>query len=200
LHVSAEAASARRIADPFEWSKKAHTDGKRSTDISINDMAVSGLRNLVILAAAVLVGGFCSAAFAQSGEQKPPDQQKAGESKKSDSARQADQIAEAARTLTGPAANPECVWLGERVVNLLSRDDLDTAFRHLDLYDRFGCPGAHVQASFRCMVRQPPLDPKAADTLDARVHTCWINPNTVPAPPAATAAPPPAATAGTGAH
>ena len=28
-----------------------------------------------------------------------------------------------------------------RVVSLMWRDDLDTAFRHLDLYDRFGCPG-----------------------------------------------------------
>ena len=32
-------------------------------------------------------------------------------------------------------------------------DDLDTAFRHLDLYDRFGCPGGHVQAAFRCLTR-----------------------------------------------
>ncbi len=163
-------------------------------------MAVSRLRSLTILAAAALVGGFCSAALAQSGEQKPPDQQKAGEAKKSDSARQLDQITEAARTLTGPAANPECVWLGERVVNLLSRDDLDTAFRHLDLYDRFGCPGAHVQASFRCLIRGGIPDPKAADTLDARVQTCWINPNTAPAAAATTATPAPAATAGTGAH
>ncbi len=34
------------------------------------------------------------------------------------------------------------------------RDDLDTAFRHLDLYDRFGCPAGHIQATFRCLVRQ----------------------------------------------
>ena len=74
-----------------------------------------------------------------------------------------------ARTLTGPAANPECVWLGERAVNLLSRDDLDTAFRHLELYDRFGCPGAHMQASFRCLVRLGIPDPKAAR---AHVETC----------------------------
>ena len=37
---------------------------------------------------------------------------------------------------------------------LLWRDDLDTAFRHLDLYDRFGCPAGHIQATFRCLVRQ----------------------------------------------
>jgi hypothetical protein len=59
----------------------------------------------------------------------------------------AEQFAEAQRLLKGAAGNPECVWLGRRVVNLLWRDDMDTAFRHLDLYDRFGCPGAHIQAA-----------------------------------------------------
>ena len=39
-----------------------------------------------------------------------------------------DEFAEAARLLPGPAGQPECVWLGRRVVNLLWRDDLDTAF------------------------------------------------------------------------
>ena len=47
------------------------------------------------------------------------------------------------------------------------RDDLDTAFRHLDLYDRFGCPGGHVQATFRCLTRfGGQIDPKVAETLD----------------------------------
>ena len=63
------------------------------------------------------------------------------------------------------------------MVGLLWRDDLDTAFRHLDLYDRFGCPAGHIQATFRCLVRQGNIDPKAADTLNGRVHACWINPN-----------------------
>lgn len=161
-------------------------------------MRVSGLRSLVILAAAAAAVAFSPPLSAQPAEQKAPDQQKAGEPKKSESARQADAIAEAARALTGPAANPECTWLGERVVNLLSRDDLDTAFRHLDLYDRFGCPGAHVQSSFRCLIRGGIPDPKASDTLDARVHTCWINPNSGPAAAAATPPAPPPATAGTG--
>ena len=31
---------------------------------------------------------------------------------------------------------------------------MDTAFRHLDLYDRFGCPGPHIQSAFRCVLRQ----------------------------------------------
>ena len=99
-----------------------------------------------------------------------------------------DDLADVSKQITGPAGNPECVWLGRRVVHLLWRDDLDTAFRHLDLYDRFGCPGGHIQATFRCVVKQGPIDPKATDSLQARVHSCWINP-AAPPPPAAAAAP-----------
>ncbi len=58
-----------------------------------------------------------------------------------DNQRKVDEFSEAAQAINGPAGNPECVWLGRRVVGLMWRDDLDTAFRHLDLYDRFGCPG-----------------------------------------------------------
>ena len=89
--------------------------------------------------------------------------------------------------LTGPAGNPECVWLGRRVVSLMWRDDLDTAFRHLDLYDRFGCPSSHIQAAFRCLVRQGHIDPKAKESLNGRVHACWLNPALTPPQPAAAA-------------
>jgi len=96
--------------------------------------------------------------------------------------------------LSGPAGNPECVWLGRRVVSLLWRDDLDTAFRHLDLYDRFGCPSAHVQATFRCLIQHGNnIDPKVADTLNGRVLSCWVNPTN----PSIQAPPPPAAANGT---
>src|SRR3984957_4058864 len=67
-------------------------------------------------------------------------------------AQKIDEFAEAQRVLNGPAGTPECVWLGRRVVSLLWRDDLDTAFRHLDPYDRFGCPSGHIQATFRCLL------------------------------------------------
>ena len=74
-------------------------------------------------------------------------------------------------------------------------DDIDTALRHLDLYDRFGCPGGHVQATFRCLTRfGAQIDPKVAETLNSRVHACWINPN---AQPQAAAAATPAAPATT---
>ncbi len=102
--------------------------------------------------------------FAQSGDpksaDKPPAAQPADPAK--DAQRQVDEFAEATRLVTGPAGNPECVWLGRRVVGLMWRDDMDTAFRHLDLYDRFGCPGPHIQAAFRCVVRQGnSIDPKS---------------------------------------
>jgi len=145
-------------------------------------------RTLVaLLGAAVL--GLSSAAWAQ-GEQKPQDQKpSSGEPAKDQ--KKIDEFAEAMRVLGGPASNPECVWLGRRVVSLMSNDDLDTAFRHLDLYDRFGCPGGHIQAAFRCLVRQGPIDTKARDVLAARVHACWINPTeAAQAPPPAQASQP----------
>jgi len=131
-------------------------------------------------------------ALAESADPKgaPPRQQGSdGEGQK-----KLDEFAEAATLLGGPAAHPECVWLGRRVVNLMWRDDLDTAFRHLDLYDRFGCPAGHIQATFRCLVRLGNPDSKGPDTLPARVHNCWINPNLEPK---AAAVPSAAAPAGT---
>ncbi len=92
-------------------------------------------------------------------------------------AQTAEQLAEAQRLLKGPAGNPECVWLGRRVVGLLWRDDMDTAFRHLDLYARFGCPGDHIQKTFRCLVLNSHIDPKDAERLNGRVHACWVNPS-----------------------
>jgi hypothetical protein len=137
-------------------------------------MRSTGMRALVAsLAAAAFLFVSCEA-FAQGAEQKPPDKPQSGEAK--EPPKKLDEFAEAEKVLPGPAGNPECLWLGRRVVSLLWRDDLDTAFRHLDLYDRFGCPGGHIQATFRCLVRQGNFDPKATDTLNSRVHACWLNP------------------------
>jgi hypothetical protein len=134
-------------------------------------------------------------ASAQSGTPSP-DQGKAA-AQPADAAKDAaqnqrrtDEFAEAAQVINGPAGNPECVWLGRRVVRLMWRDDLDTAFRHLDLYDRFGCPGGHIQAAFRCLTRfGGQIDPKVAETLDSRVHACWINPAAQPQQAAAASQP-----------
>jgi hypothetical protein len=128
--------------------------------------------------------------LAQNGEQKATEAGK-GETAK-DAAGRIDEVVEAARIMTGPAARSECVWLGLRAVGLMAKDDLDTAFRHLGLYDRFGCPGEHVQISFRCVVRQGNIDlkdQKATDAFNKRVFECWTN----PALPPAAATPPTAA-------
>ena len=126
---------------------------------------------------------------AQNADPKPAEAGK-GEAGKEGAGR-LDEIAEAGRVMTGPAARAECVWMGERAVGLMWRDDLDTAFRHLDLYDRFGCPGEHVQISFRCVVRQGNIeqkDQKSTDLFNARVHSCWLNPALPPLPAASAAA------------
>jgi hypothetical protein len=142
-------------------------------------------------------------ALAQSGAPANPDQSgkpAAGAADAvRDNQRKTDEFAEAAQVLNGPAGNPECVWLGRRVVRLMWRDDLDTAFRHLDLYDRFGCPGGHVQAAFRCLTRfGAQIDDKVPKSLDDRVHACWINPNAQPQT-AANGTPAPSTTAGSAA-
>jgi hypothetical protein len=130
--------------------------------------------------------------LAQGADPKAADKQsQTGDGK--DGQKKLDDFAEAEKLLGGPAANPECVWLGRRVVGLLWKDDLDTAFRHLDLYDRFGCPSGHIQVTFRCLVRQGTIDPKATDTLNSRIHACWVNPSyeakgTAAAAPGATTA------------
>jgi len=137
-------------------------------------------------------------ASAQSGDAKPTEKPKAEApaNQPKDSSKKAEEPSDAAKAAIGPAGNPECRWLGERVVDRLARDDLDTAFRHLDLYDRFGCPGGHIQAAFRCLTRfGGQIDPKVAETLDSRVHACWINPASQPQQAAASGAQPAASAA-----
>jgi hypothetical protein len=160
-------------------------------------------RHLAVAGLALLVG--IGSAAAQSGDVHAQDQGKPGAANPAqpadatkDNQRKTDEFVEAAQAINGPAGNPECVWLGRRVVRLMWLDDLDTAFRHLDLYDRFGCPGGHVQATFRCLTRfGGQIDPKVAETLNSRVHACWINPAAQPQA-AAAATPAPSATSGNG--
>ena len=125
---------------------------------------------------------------AAAGEGKAADDKKPPTEAEKEAARKVDEIAEAGRLVQGPAGQPECVWTGRRIVGLLWRDDLDTAARHRDLYERFGCPAPHIQAAFRCVVKQGELDPKAPASLNERVHACWVNPQLEPAAAPAAAA------------
>jgi len=154
-----------------------------------------------------IAGGLCAAVFLLAAPMAPPTSVALAQStdaktvdKKTppaqEPAQKVDEYTEIQRAVAGPAGNPECVWLGRRVVSLLWRDDLETAFRHLDLYDRFGCPAGHIQATFRCLILHAgSIAPKAPDSLNGRVEACWINPSrpAAPAPAASAAAPSPTA-------
>jgi hypothetical protein len=162
----------------------------------LRHFAVSGLALLIGVATESAQSGD-SRAQDQSGKPAAANAAQAAEAAK-DNQRKTDEFAEAAQAINGPAGNPECVWFGRRVVRLMWLDDIDTALRHLDLYDRFGCPGGHVQATFRCLTRfGAQIDPKVAETLSSRVHACWINP--AAQPQATAAASPPAQSTGSAA-
>jgi hypothetical protein len=164
-------------------------------------MAFPGYRSLVTLVCAAFIAGTCASAFAQgSGDAKPPDQQKPPELKS-----EAAHLADVARTLQGRAADAECTHLGELAITLMAKNDLDTAFRHMDLYDRFGCPGAHIQQSFRCLLLAGIPNSKDSAGLESLVRNCWAPKAAQPAPAAAAPAPaaaptPTPSTAGAGAR
>ncbi len=133
-------------------------------------------------------------ASAQNNDAKPADKPAQGQPTDEGQQRRAEEFAEAARQISGPAGNAECVFLGRNVVTLLYRSDMDAAFRNLDLYDRFGCPGPHIQSAFRCVLRQTAsINPRDARDVPAKAHSCWINPVATTA--AAAAAPAAAAAA-----
>lgn len=152
------------------------------------------LRCPVSPATALIAGGVfllsSFAAFAQdsAGDQKPPeqaqgDQKQEGKAESDQQAAEQQEIdkaikeyKEAAAKLSSSAGAPECVWTGRRIASLLWRDDIDTARRYIDLYDRFNCSSEHLKLVFRCVIEQGPIDPKAADRLASRVHACWITP------------------------
>ena len=140
-----------------------------------------------LLAAALFFAVMPASLGQNAGEQKPPEQAQkpaTDTAKPADAAKEEkkkiDEFAEATRLLPGPAGQPECVWYGRRVVSLLWRDDLDPALRQLELYDRFGCPGDHLQQAFRCVVRQGEIDKKSTDSIGMRVAACWLTPSLPP--------------------
>lgn len=166
----------------------------------ILDFQTAIARRLAVSGLIALLG--MGTALAQSNSKAPhPSGKPAGASAVvNNGQREVEQFAEAARAINGPAGNPECVWLGRRAVQLIWNDDLDTAMRHLNLYDRFGCPGLHIQAAFRCLTRfAAEINDKVPNSLSNHVNTCWINPNAKPqaaaaaSPAAASAQPAPAA-------
>jgi hypothetical protein len=158
------------------------------------------LSSVVAVAIGLILVSLASAPAQSGGEQKPaekaPSEQKSGE--KDSAQKSAEELErqttekamleyqEAAATLSRSAGAAECVWTGRRIASLLWRDDIDTASRYIDLYDRFNCSAEHLKLVFRCVIEQGPIDPKAADRLASRVHGCWISPD-APAQPASQA-------------
>jgi hypothetical protein len=169
-------------------------------------MSFPGVRSLMRFVCAAFLLGSAPVAYAQGTGDAKADQQKA-EAAKTEAAH----IADAARQLPGPAGYPECVHSGELTITNWMKNDMDTAARHMAVYDRFGCPGAHLRSSFRCLLRFGMPGPKEKDvSLEQRVRDCWVTPDAMPsvaaaapaapATTAAPAAPAPANSAGTGAR
>jgi hypothetical protein len=143
---------------------------------------------LCVAAAAVFLNMAGSASFAQSPDPKAGEPRPAPGDTAKEGQKAGDDYGKFEKALGAPAGNPECVWLGKRVISLLWRDDLDTAYRHLDLYDRFGCPGSNIQSAFRCLVL-PPL-PDSKNPLEKLASDCWLKSGDHPASAEAAASAP----------
>jgi len=184
---------AGRIGDLFEpqepWVRTPDSVSQTIGDFMrrrVIQLKMTIMRALALPCLLLLLGS--GDAFAQSNDPNGKPAANAPADATKDNQRKTAEFVEASQAINGPAGNPECVWLGRRVVRLMWVDDLDTAFRHLDLYDRFGCPGGHVQAAFRCLTRfGDQIDDKVPRSLDTRIQACWINPGAQPQPVAAAA-------------
>lgn len=155
----------------------------RSPRLPFEKMAHMQRFRLPLLVGALVLACLAPAAAQnQPSDQKPAAEQLTPEQKAAADAqrRSVEEFNEAAK-LPGTAGLPECVWTGRRIAALLWNDDIDTARRHLDMYERFGCPTEHLKLAFRCLVRQGKIDPKARERVDARTHQCWVNPDYIAA-------------------
>jgi hypothetical protein len=74
-----------------------------------------------------------------------------------------------------PWRRAECEWTGQRIMSLLWRDDVNTAREQNRFYEMFGCPAAHLPVAFRCVIEESESKPDQND-LNARVYSCWTNP------------------------
>ena len=90
------------------------------------------------------------------GEKKPEDQKSAEQQAEERIKQEIEQYREAAAKLSLSAGSAECVWTGRRITSLLWRDDVDTARRYIDLYDRFGCSAECMTAGSIQRGHQPP--------------------------------------------
>ena len=69
----------------------------------------------------------------------------------------------------------ECGWIGKRIIQLLSRDDVVSAGEFRQFYVSFGCSESHLSAAFGCAIEGP----TGADACAAHaecVDLCWRSP------------------------
>ncbi len=92
-------------------------------------------------------------------------------------AKQAVPDAKAAAATEDRSRRAECSWLGQRVISLLWRDDVNTAREQTRFYEMFGCPTEHLSIAFRCVIEQSQSQPDQND-LNARAYSCWMSPST----------------------
>jgi len=129
----------------------------------------------------VIIAGLVSAAFAVPVQAAEP-------------AKTAPKTASAKR---GDPASAECGWIGKRIIQLLSRDDVVAAGEFRQFYVGFGCSEPHLGAAFGCAIEG--ATPGAADACAARsecIDLCWTSPTASTldkAPRIATPQPPAAA-------
>lgn len=117
--------------------------------------------SMTILASALAMAGLPSAASAQSS---------GGDSGEAQPAARPDAFA------PPTVDSPECAWVGQRILMLLWRDDIDTAKDFQEIYDRFDCPMGHEGPAFRCLV-QIGVSPDEQDPgLPERAQACWQDP------------------------
>ncbi len=76
-----------------------------------------------------------------------------------------------------PAA-PDCpnaLWPAGASPRCSGGDDIDTARRHLDLYESSAARPS-TQTRLPLLVRQGNIDPKTQERLNGRVQQCWVIP------------------------
>lgn len=76
----------------------------------------------------------------------------------------------------GDANAAECAWLGKRIIQLLSRDDVVTAGEFRQFYESFGCSNAHLGAAFGCAIEGADGSESCASRSQC-VDLCWTSPS-----------------------
>src|ERR1700690_4464187 len=111
-------------------------------------LKITVLRHLFVSGLVLLIGLSMgpAGAFAQSGNAqdqsaKPATANAPAADPTKENQRKTDEFVEAAQAINGPAGNPECVWLGRRVVRLMWAGDPASKSSPLAVTARFCCSG-----------------------------------------------------------